>query len=87
MANNIYKPLYLFFIRKIANHFEECHDFEKEFINSFRGILQTVGQIPQEDQGSHFLFYPLITVRIEDLMDSICNVPDFYRELQVSLET
>jgi hypothetical protein len=89
MTNIIFKQIYLFFIRKIVHHLEESSEFDKEFINNLKAILFKVGQIAEEDhmredQGFYLFFYPLMTVKIEILVESICNVSDFYRDLQVT---
>lgn len=88
MAKNTYKQLYLFFIRKVIHHFEESPDFEKDCINSLKEILLKIGQISEGEyiiEGQGQLYIPLMIVKVEILMDSMCNVSDFYRELQVSL--
>lgn len=90
MAKMIYKQLYLFFIRKIIHHLEESPDFDARFVTNLKSILVKVGKMPEqdhmrEDQGVYLFFFPLMTVKIEILMDSICNVSDFYRDLQVRL--
>jgi hypothetical protein len=89
MEKIIYKQLYLFFIRKIAHHLEELSDFDTGFLKNLKDVLFKVGQVAEndhmrEDQALYLFFYPLMTVKIEVLMDSMCKVSDFYRDLQVT---
>ena len=88
MVKTIHKELYLFFIRKIIQQFEESADLDQECICNLKEVLVKVGQSCESDnmkidQGAFFLFYPLMTVKLEILIDTICDVSDFHKKLQV----